>query len=81
MERGRQDDLRNDAKKEVRNSAFLKRFVGHGPLVHPDKCYGPLKKKRCNNCSKLGFIQRSSNRNVCKAYLPFQNVKAKSINP
>jgi len=22
-------------------------FVGHGPLVHPNKSYRPFKKKRC----------------------------------
>jgi len=31
-------------------------FVDHRPLAHPNKSYGPLKKKRCKKFSKLGFI-------------------------
>ena len=41
-------------------------FMGHRPLVHPNKDYGPLK-KRCNKYLKLGLNHLNSNRNVCKA--------------
>jgi len=60
------------------------RFLGHGPLVHRNNSYGPLKKKRCNKYLKLGFNHRS-NGNVCKAYEPFkshsQTPKSKSWTP
>jgi len=38
--------------------------VGHAPLVHPSKIYGPGKKKLCNKYLKLGFNHPSSDRNV-----------------
>jgi len=41
------------------NLKFLKAFVGHGPLVHRNKGYGPIKKKRYNKYLKLGFNHRS----------------------
>jgi len=54
--------------------------VGHEPLAYPNKGYGPFKKKSCNEYLKLGFSHRSTNRNVCKAYQPFRNVRVKPIN-
>jgi len=46
---------------------FLHTFVGHGPLLYPNKRNGPLKKKQCNKYLQLDLNHRSSNQNVCKA--------------
>jgi len=41
--------------------------------AHPNKGYGPLESKRCNKYLKFGLNHRSSDRNVCKVYLPFKS--------
>jgi len=46
--------------------AFFKHLWVTDPTVHPNKSYGPFK-KRCSKYSKLGFDYRSSNQYVCKA--------------
>jgi len=48
----------------------MQRFLNICGLQTPN---GPLKKKRYNKYSKVGFNHRSSNRDVCKAPLnPFE---------
>jgi len=70
----------SEAMSVSSSSAFLKHIWVTDSYYILIKSYWPLKKKRCDEYSKLGFTRRS-NRNVCKVYYLFRNVRAKAINP
>jgi len=56
-------------------AGFLKHLWVMDPSSILIKITGPLKKNRCNKYLKLGLNHRFGNRNICKAYYPFRNVK------
>ena len=60
--------------------AFLEHLWATDPWYALIKVAGPSR-GNCNKYLKLGLNHRSCNRDVCKAYWPFPNVREKPINP